>query len=143
MRFPTRFLVVAIVAFFCAADIRADGLKSVQGAWEIRFTENGRPLRAVKTVKDDTEVTSTFDGDKLVYEHECKIEVVEMNGFTVLKWGETTVTAGVHKGAKKPAGSCITKLDGDKWFQAHGLRGDEKNPPSLQLFTKVKPAEKP
>jgi hypothetical protein len=118
-------------------------LRSVLGSWEIRFKENGRSLRAIKTVKDDTEITSTFDGDTLVYEHECKIEIVETNGFTVVKRGEAIVTTGPQKGSKKPAGSCITKLDGNKWFQAHGLRGDEKNSPSLQVSTKVEPAENP
>ncbi len=143
MRLPTILLSLVIGGFFCVSNIRADALADVQGAWELRFVENGRPLRAVKTVKGDTETTSTYDGDKIVYEHECKIELVETNGFTVVKWGETTVTVGPQKGAKKPAGSCITKLDGNKWYQAHGLRGDEKNPPTLQLFTKTRPAEKP
>lgn len=143
MRLPSTIVALVIMTCFGDSIARADALTNLQGSWEIRFKENGRSLRAVKTVKDDTETTSTYDGDTLVYQHECKIELVETNGFTVVKWGETTVTEGPQKGSKKPAGSCITKLDGAKWFHAHGLRGDETNPPSLQLFTKVSPSQKP
>ena len=139
-------LLVLLIAFLTASlfgisDVRAHTLSDVQGAWEIRFSENGRPMRAVKTIKDETETTSTYDGDKLVYEHECIIEVVETNGFTILKWSEATVTVGPQKGSKKPAGACITKLDGNKWYQTHGLNDEDKNPPSLQVFTKIAPAE--
>ncbi len=73
----------------------------------------------VKTVKGDTETTSTYDGDKIV-EHECKLNWSKRT-VTVVKWGETTVTVGPQKGAKKPAGSCITKSTGTNGIQPTGF----------------------
>lgn len=143
MRLLASSVALFVSTFFSASASLAHTLPDVQGAWEIRFSENGRPLRAVKTIKDDVETTSTYDGDRLVYEHVCKIELIETNGFTIVKWTEATVTVGPQKGTKKPSGSCLAKLDGNKWYQTHGLHDDEKNPPSLQVFTKSEPMDKP
>ncbi len=82
MKFPTTILSLVIVTFFCASNARADTLTNVQGAWEIRFTENGRSLRALKTIKDDTETTSTFDGDKLVYNISVKLNWLRRTAYS-------------------------------------------------------------
>ena len=141
VRIRTCFALV-VATLLSMGTVIANDLDDVQGTWELRYSENGRQIRAVKTIKNDNETTATYDGDKLLYEHVCKIEFIEANGFHIMKWGETEVTVGPQKGVKKPPGSCISKLDGNKWYHAHGLRADEKNAPSLQLFLKTATDEK-
>lgn len=134
--------VLIFATLLSIGTLSAADLDDIQGTWEFRYTDNGRQIRAVKTVKNDNETTATYEGDKLLYEHVCKIEFIEADGFHIMKWGETEVTYGPQKGMKKPSGSCIVKLEGNKWYHAHGLRADEKNAPSLQLFLKTAANEK-
>lgn len=134
----TCFVLMTIsVSLVGPANLIAGEIDELQGKWEFRFQENGRQLRAIKTIKGDTDTTETFDGDRLVHRHISKIEFVETEDLIIMKWGESETTDGPRKGTKGKPGSCLSKRLGNKWYHVHGLKAGEKYPPSLQEFTRV------
>ena len=134
----TCFLLMTIsVSVVGPANLIAGEIDELQGKWEFRFQENGRQLRAIKTIIGDTDTTKTFDGDRLVHRHISKIEFVETEDLIIMKWGESETTDGPRKGTKGQPGSYLSKRLGNKWYHVHGLKAGEKYPPSLQEFTRV------
>ncbi len=78
VRIRTCFALV-VATLLSMSTVIANDLDDVQGTWELRYAENGRQIRAVKTIKNDNETTATYDGDRLLYEHVCKLEFIEAN----------------------------------------------------------------
>jgi hypothetical protein len=119
------------------ANLIAGELEELQGKWEMKFQDNGRILRAIKTVRDDTETVETYDGAKLVHRHVVKIELVETEVVIIIKWGEAETTDGPRKGTQGKPGSCLSKRVGNKWYNVHGLKPGENYAPYMQEFTRL------
>lgn len=131
-------VVGAVVASLMAPrGLAGDELKELQGKWELRFQENGRTLRAVKTIDGNTETVETYDGKQIVHRHFVTLEAIETEDVCVIRYGESTVTDGPRKGQRGKPGSFVSKRLKNKWYNIGGLRSSEEFSPSVAEFTRI------
>lgn len=137
MRLELLLVTAVLATFACGENVIASELNALQGKWEFHFQQQGRQLRAVKIVEGDKETVETFDGDKLVHRHIVKLEALEANGLTIIKYGESEITDGPRKGQKGVPGSFVSKLWRNKWYNIQGLESKSDAPLLVMEFTKI------
>jgi hypothetical protein len=133
------FCIVALVvaSFMSPQRLAGDELKELQGKWELRFQENGKTLKAIKTIDGNTETVETYDGNQIVHRHVVTLEAIETDDVCVIRYGESTVTDGPRKGQRGKPGSFVSKRFKNKWYNIGGLRASEEFPPSVTEFTRI------
>lgn len=129
-------VVCHLLATFSSVCAAAE-LDSLQGKWESRFQEQGRALRVLKIIDRNRETVETYDGDKLIHRHLVTLEEKQVEGITVIFYGESEVTHGPRKGQPGKPGSFVSKRLGDTWYNIQGLETNSDTPFTVIQFKRV------
>ena len=102
--------------------------------------EAGTEFRIVKDVAGDESTVTTYDDvGQVVTAHTSTFKVDQRDGIRVLTFSNLKVTAGPEKGREHPAPqSYIYRLEGDNFAEAWGLLPEDKSPPRLIFWKRVK-----
>jgi len=137
MKTKTRLMIAfGLLAAMASASVASE-LELLQGKWESRFQQQGRNLRVLKMIEKNLETVETYDGDKLVHRHVVTLEEKQVEGITVMHYGESEVTHGPRKGQKGKPGSFVSKRLGDMWYNVQGLETSGETPFTVMQFKRV------
>lgn len=143
---PTLLLLSTIAA---AADDAPDNtaaenareLQRLAGRYERTVrNEAGTEFRVVKEVAGDQSTVTTYDDvGQVVTAHTSTFSVAERAGLRVLTFRNLKVTAGTDKGREHPAPqSYLYRLEGEVFAETWGLLPEDKSPPRMIYWRKVK-----
>jgi hypothetical protein len=134
-----RLLVVAFgLRFASPVACMASELELLQGKWETQFQEQGRSLRVLKIVEKNRETVETYNGDELVHRHVVTLTEKQVEGMTVIHYGESEVTHGPRKGLRGKPGSFVSRRFKDTWYNVQGLETNGDTPLTVIQFKRVK-----
>jgi len=129
------------------AEVAKEDLAKVQGTWEheVRDPQGKRLGRIVKHIQSTKEmiVHERADG-QVTHAHRADFEVGRFGPVEVFRWFKGEAIEGRQKGQKGAQGAYVYRVD-DKTFTAamSFLVGQENQPATLRVYTKVKAAEAP
>jgi len=122
----------------------AADLAAVQGLWERdRKDDQGNVAgRVTKLIDGRTETVSHYDGDgQLMQSHRVEITLTREGGVRHFGHSEIEYIAGPNKGRKSDRrGGYVYKLQGDKFYEIHGvLVRDDQEPLGVLVWKRVAP----
>lgn len=112
-------------------------LESLQGKWESRFQAQGKAIRVLKIIDKNRETFETYDGDALLHRHVVHLEEKQIEGITIMRYGESEVTHGPRKGQRGKPGSFVSKRVGDTWYNVQGLESKGDTPFTVMEFKRI------
>ena len=142
-RLLTLLLIALLPTFARGEDDAANAAEMARLAGRFERTvknEAGTEFRVVKDVAGDQSTVTTYDDvGQVVTAHTSTFKVEDRAGLRVLTFYNLKATAGPDKGREQPAPqSYIYRLEGNNFAEAWGLLPDDKSPPRIIFWKRVK-----
>ena len=119
----------------------------IQGEWVVyRDTPNGRYMTIKQHLGDHSVVTIYDPGNTPIRSHRSEYRVDTSGSVPIFRYRNKVVLVGPNAGAKEERESAyIFRVDGDRFFEVHGMLPGDKGEPSLITWERLKnnPIPKP
>jgi CHASE2 domain-containing sensor protein len=121
--------------------------EQIRGEW-VRYhdTPNGRYMTIKAHLADHTVVTTYDPNHKPVQSHRSEYRVDVSGDVPIFRYRNKVVLIGKNAGAKDERESAyLLRIDGDRFFEVHGMLPGDKGDPSLIVWERLKdnPIPKP
>jgi hypothetical protein len=121
--------------------------EQIRGEW-VRYhdTPNGRHMTIKAHLADHTVVTTYDPNHKPVQSHRSEYRVDVSADVPIFRYRNKVVLIGKNVGAKDERESAyLFRIDGDRFFEVHGMLPGDKPDPSLIVWERLKenPIPKP
>lgn len=160
IRFCSTLILVWLFAFliepaeFVFADNRQPSAAApptvrerIKGEWVLyRETPNGRYMTIKQHHGDHTVVTTYDPKQNPVQSHRSEYTIDTSGDVPIFRYRNKVVLIGPNAGAKdKRESAYILRLDGDQFYEVHGMLPGDRGKPSLIIWERLKdnPVSKP
>ncbi|QEG02038.1 hypothetical protein Mal15_61210 [Stieleria maiorica] len=114
--------------------------ETIKGEWVLyRETPNGKYM-TIKVHRGDHTVVTTYDPNKHpIQSHRSEYRIDTSGAVPVFRYRNKVVLVGPNAGAKDERESAyIFRIDGDRFYEVHGMLPDDKGKPSLMIWQRLK-----
>lgn len=131
------------VAVSQSDDKPGDGPKlaeQIRGDWVLyRDTPNGRYMTIKEHLSDHSIVTTYDPNQNAIQSHRSEYRIDESGPIPVFRYKNKVVLIGPTAGDKDEGESAyIFRVEGDQFFEVHGMLPGDKGKPSLILWERLK-----
>jgi hypothetical protein len=128
-------------------DKKPNVAEQIKGEWVLyRNTPNGRFMTIKEHLGDQSVVTTYDPNNKPIQSHRSDYRIDASAAVSIFRYRNKVVLIGPNAGAKEERESAyIFRIDGDRFFEVHGMLTGDKVDPSLIVWERLKnnPIPKP